>query len=258
MKKTWENSVDWESDKASSGCTLCGKKFGLLLQRRHHCRSCGRLVCGACSTNKVRLDDTPDKRLIDDELQRVCDPCFQIITAKEDKITQETKQKERKMELLTVTSYLSNCLIDIYFLDGKYKTKCFDESTTIGEISSNLYPSARIAMFEVNQDLFDSKQYIYLEESVLICELVARWRDEGKKFAKLVLPVYDSKVIRPSNSLLKITKISESDLQAFKQGDSSSTADSSALLRSAEDRISALQVWFWSLLFHFDSCLFEG
>eukprot|EP01033_Poteriospumella_lacustris_P024291 gene24291-gene20074 len=78
MKKTWENSVDWESDKASSCCTLCTKKFGMLLQRRHHCRSCGRLVCGACSTNKVRIEDAADNRQVDEELQRVCDPCYQI------------------------------------------------------------------------------------------------------------------------------------------------------------------------------------
>lgn len=242
MKKTWENSVDWESDKASSCCTLCTKKFGMLLQRRHHCRSCGRLVCGACSSNKVRIEDAADNRQVDDELQRVCDPCYQIITAKEEKISQEIKQRERKMELLSVTSYLSNCMVDIFFLDGKYKTLCFEETTTIGDLASQLYPNAKLAMFEVFQDMFDGNQYTYLSDTDIISDVVSRWRDERKKYVKIVLPVYDSKAVRPINSVIKKNALSDGDLQAFRQRDSVSHAQESDVLRAAEDRIRVLQV----------------
>lgn len=47
-------------------CQRCAKK--LHVGFRHHCRSCGKLVCGACSKKKVvlRLGRSPE---------RVCDPC---------------------------------------------------------------------------------------------------------------------------------------------------------------------------------------
>lgn len=38
---------------------------------RHHCRSCGNVVCGACSLNRSCL---PEYGII--ELSRVCDACF--------------------------------------------------------------------------------------------------------------------------------------------------------------------------------------
>ena len=47
----------WQPDSETDECSMlsCAKKFdfweGL---RRHHCRQCGRVVCGACSTRKVR------------------------------------------------------------------------------------------------------------------------------------------------------------------------------------------------------------
>ena len=41
--------ADWAADSASKHCmAACGGKFSLA-KRRHHCRYCGLLVCGACS-----------------------------------------------------------------------------------------------------------------------------------------------------------------------------------------------------------------
>ncbi|EGF79391.1 hypothetical protein BATDEDRAFT_25704 [Batrachochytrium dendrobatidis JAM81] len=50
----FKNSIDqavvaWVPDDSSSQCYICGSQFGLV-NRRHHCRLCGRLVCGSCST----------------------------------------------------------------------------------------------------------------------------------------------------------------------------------------------------------------
>ncbi|KAJ2770703.1 carboxypeptidase Y-deficient [Coemansia nantahalensis] len=44
--------VAWEDDAEAASCPFCGKAFGRLASRRHHCRLCGRVVCGraGCST----------------------------------------------------------------------------------------------------------------------------------------------------------------------------------------------------------------
>lgn len=242
MKIARESSVDWESDRASSSCTICMKKFGLLI-RRHHCRACGRLVCGTCSTNKVKLDGTPDKRTVGDidELHRVCDPCYQIVTAKEEKVSQEWRQRERKMELLSITSYLSDCLVDVFFLDGKYKTICFDDTTTAGEMALNMLPTVKLAMFEVIQDMQDENQYKYIPEDRTIYDVVTQWKDENKKYAKLVLPIYDSKMVK-ANSVVKRAKISESNLALYASGQSETSSDPASALKSAEERMKTLQV----------------
>jgi len=39
---------NWESDSSRSLCSNCRQKF-TFLNRRHHCRSCGHVVCGTCS-----------------------------------------------------------------------------------------------------------------------------------------------------------------------------------------------------------------
>jgi hypothetical protein len=59
-----------DSDPAAASCACCAAPFDAL-QRRHHCRRCGRVVCGACSpqTQKMPL-------LAFYEPVRVCRECF--------------------------------------------------------------------------------------------------------------------------------------------------------------------------------------
>jgi len=44
----------WKLDDASNICDLCSRQFGVL-NRRHHCRLCGALVCDPCSDKRVSL-----------------------------------------------------------------------------------------------------------------------------------------------------------------------------------------------------------
>ena len=60
--------VQWESDAASTQCRLCGGKWGLL-RRRHHCRACGKVLCGACCGDKHPL------HYLDGREGRVCTEC---------------------------------------------------------------------------------------------------------------------------------------------------------------------------------------
>lgn len=44
-----ENGVCvWENDDDVHQCALCGQQFTFFC-RKHHCRKCGRIVCGSCS-----------------------------------------------------------------------------------------------------------------------------------------------------------------------------------------------------------------
>jgi hypothetical protein len=63
----------WEDDDATTKCRGCGDAFGLT-RRKHHCRSCGSLCCGRCSTSQMRL---PYFAYFDE--QRVCDDCAQFV-----------------------------------------------------------------------------------------------------------------------------------------------------------------------------------
>ena len=52
-------------------CQSCGHVFSEV-ETKHHCRACGRGVCGACSTNKKPVPE----RGWGEIPVRVCDRCF--------------------------------------------------------------------------------------------------------------------------------------------------------------------------------------
>ncbi|XP_033112809.1 pleckstrin homology domain-containing family F member 2-like [Anneissia japonica] len=67
----------WVPDQDASTCMNCDKSKFTTLNRRHHCRKCGRVVCGNCSTKKFLLPTQSSRPL------RVCDTCHdQLSTGK--------------------------------------------------------------------------------------------------------------------------------------------------------------------------------
>jgi len=64
-----EGSVVWMSDKSSDFCMSCGDEFSMI-NRRHHCRGCGRLLCKVCSDYTAVLPFSSGKAV------RVCSLCF--------------------------------------------------------------------------------------------------------------------------------------------------------------------------------------
>mmetsp|Transcript_8000 Transcript_8000/g.10683 ORF Transcript_8000/g.10683 Transcript_8000/m.10683 type:complete len:91 (-) Transcript_8000:144-416(-) len=58
-------------------CYKCEVLF-TVTNRRHHCRHCGLVFCGPCTTKK-----TPIARLNINEPARVCDECFIAIKVHE-------------------------------------------------------------------------------------------------------------------------------------------------------------------------------
>ena len=45
-KQTEQSIVDWEDDATVQRCPFCQQEFSNYVFRRHHCRLCGRVVCG--------------------------------------------------------------------------------------------------------------------------------------------------------------------------------------------------------------------
>ncbi|KAI9025365.1 FYVE zinc finger-domain-containing protein [Phycomyces nitens] len=88
----------WELDRDVADCRLCHRPFHFLL-RRHHCRSCGHVVCDRCSSRRMRL--TPQTMIEDPAIpaihyptiaqqpQRVCNSCAESL---------ERQKRSRRME----------------------------------------------------------------------------------------------------------------------------------------------------------------
>jgi len=71
IKSDQDNEVGeapvWIPDSDVKACQGCGTKF-TFTNRRHHCRKCGSVVCGDCTSHKLTLPGQGK--------QRVCDACF--------------------------------------------------------------------------------------------------------------------------------------------------------------------------------------
>ncbi|KAJ5396953.1 Zinc finger FYVE/PHD-type [Penicillium cosmopolitanum] len=68
QRKTLEQTVvSWQDDASVSRCPFCQQDFSGYSFRRHHCRTCGRVVCGDVGTgcsSEVGLSITPGTLLI--------------------------------------------------------------------------------------------------------------------------------------------------------------------------------------------------
>jgi len=71
-KSKSDNAPVWVPDKLLKTCMLCNGKF-TTINRRHHCRKCGKLVCGSCSGKKFKLPNIG-------KMCRVCDECYELFT----------------------------------------------------------------------------------------------------------------------------------------------------------------------------------
>nr|XP_006822524.1 PREDICTED: lateral signaling target protein 2 homolog [Saccoglossus kowalevskii] len=66
----YEEPPAWVPDENCTYCTSCKVPF-TVIRRKHHCRNCGKIFCGRCSTNSVPL---PRYGVI--KPVRVCTKCY--------------------------------------------------------------------------------------------------------------------------------------------------------------------------------------
>lgn len=94
QRKLLEQSVvPWEDDASILSCPFCKQIFTNFSLRKHHCRLCGRIVCGdprtGCST-EVGLtvsatNDVGEKTSNDMSLEvRICKECHTTVFSKKD------------------------------------------------------------------------------------------------------------------------------------------------------------------------------
>lgn len=86
-KGTTEHAAVWVPDSEASTCMHCLKSKFTALNRRHHCRKCGGVVCSNCSTKKFLLPSQSSKPL------RVCDNCFNLLAT--GKMTADQQHKKQ-------------------------------------------------------------------------------------------------------------------------------------------------------------------
>ncbi|XP_055996972.1 pleckstrin homology domain-containing family F member 2-like isoform X4 [Ostrea edulis] len=73
-QNTDNDSPVWVPDADATLCMHCKKSQFTLINRRHHCRKCGIVVCKDCSSNKWLLPQQSSKPL------RVCLTCHQALS----------------------------------------------------------------------------------------------------------------------------------------------------------------------------------
>ncbi|KAH8307861.1 hypothetical protein KR059_001168 [Drosophila kikkawai] len=70
MPKQAPNRQQWTRDEEATHCMCCRRAAFTMLMRRHHCRRCGRVVCYACSTHRMRIPELYDELEV-----RICNDC---------------------------------------------------------------------------------------------------------------------------------------------------------------------------------------
>jgi hypothetical protein len=65
-----DHAAVWVPDSEANKCMCCQSTHFSVVQRRHHCRACGKVVCRGCSAKSFVLEGI-SKRPV-----RVCDTCY--------------------------------------------------------------------------------------------------------------------------------------------------------------------------------------
>lgn len=73
-KPVEKHAAVWVPDAEATICMHCKKTQFTMIVRRHHCRNCGAVVCGSCSSKKFLLPHQSTKPL------RVCLACYEHLS----------------------------------------------------------------------------------------------------------------------------------------------------------------------------------
>nr|CAG4638790.1 EOG090X0FI9 [Cyclestheria hislopi] len=73
-KPIGEHAAVWVPDSEAEKCMHCKTSQFNVINRRHHCRKCGAVVCGPCSNKKYLLPSQSSKPL------RVCLSCYDYLS----------------------------------------------------------------------------------------------------------------------------------------------------------------------------------
>ncbi|XP_043937597.1 pleckstrin homology domain-containing family F member 1-like [Protopterus annectens] len=99
---TMEHAAPWIPDKATDICMRCTKTKFSFLHRRHHCRKCGFVVCGVCSSQKLSIPT------ISKQPQKVCLLCYKMSLYNERKQQESIEQTEHSCSFVSDYELYSN------------------------------------------------------------------------------------------------------------------------------------------------------
>ncbi|XP_046401638.1 uncharacterized protein LOC124167693 isoform X2 [Ischnura elegans] len=86
--------AEWVPNDQVTVCMCCQMVTFSMFNRRHHCRRCGRVVCGLCSTRRLKVAGYGDVPV------RVCDGCHRHISeSSRGEAEQEEEQEEEGEEV---------------------------------------------------------------------------------------------------------------------------------------------------------------
>ncbi|KAJ2658278.1 carboxypeptidase Y-deficient [Coemansia sp. RSA 1199] len=96
--------VVWQDDADAPSCPFCERVFGRLSTRRHHCRLCGRVVCGRpqCSAQlsvPLPLSDAQGFSTSESADIRACCECEHVVVRHRDRIVRAAPQAPELMQL---------------------------------------------------------------------------------------------------------------------------------------------------------------
>lgn len=168
----------WIPDHDAPICMLCDVKFSMF-KRRHHCRGCGKVLCGECCSSRVPIP------YLDFKEARVCYLCLPFLSDDNDLYLQRPEYDHFRREV-SDGSYVSNHHIRTsysdHFLSQDLRTELSHSS------SSNLHQSASVASIATSTGSASAPV------SVLKRSSLSRQRSEPKQ-------VIFSDGIRPGNDM---------------------------------------------------------
>lgn len=91
MPREAPDKSKWVKDIEAKHCMCCKRSVFTMLNRKHHCRRCGRVVCHSCSHKRLLIP-----KLYDNVMVRVCDDCSkqtnEIQNTMPESVTSQTTQ----------------------------------------------------------------------------------------------------------------------------------------------------------------------
>ncbi|RKP05799.1 hypothetical protein THASP1DRAFT_32366 [Thamnocephalis sphaerospora] len=135
--------VMWDVDTTAETCPLCGDGFTKLTKRKHHCRLCGRIVCGQTQCSRVHTVtaagdfEYPDEALSSPVVgqMRTCATCCTIISrrhAKQHGVVKQTPLMDLYESMLVHRAAINRLLPKFNELAQVLRTSSSDAQDHLG------------------------------------------------------------------------------------------------------------------------------
>lgn len=106
----FKKRAEWQLDQDASQCMQCKAKFGPLF-RRHHCRVCGKVFCGNCSSTTHKGLTGHGSKATSPRDNRTCKGCNDNISQARKKYS-TTYQKKKEVEATMMKVFEQESVVD--------------------------------------------------------------------------------------------------------------------------------------------------